>query len=113
MLKRLGLQTSTCTLLDKIMANSSGYMTRSKSFTPQIQHDLKNGQFFIEFDTTRAYLSYKKIDNILVMEHTEVPVKFAGKGLGKLLAKVCFNWWNGFYSFVYFFLCTISSCIIS
>lgn len=67
-----------------------GYMTRSKKVTPQIQHDLENMEFFIDLDTSRAFLSYKKCDKILVLEHTEVPEKFSGKGLGKLLAKVCF-----------------------
>lgn len=89
MLKRLGF-SRTCTLLDKIMAaNTSGYMTRSKSFTPQIQHDIKNQHFFIDFDASKAFISYNKIDNILVMEHTEVPPELGGKGLGKSLAKVC------------------------
>lgn len=66
-----------------------GYMTRSKKFTPQIQHDVENMEFFIDLDTSKAFLSYEKFDKILVLEHTEVPAEFAGKGLGKLLAKVC------------------------
>lgn len=65
------------------------YMTRSKKFTPKIQHDVENTVFFIELGTSRAYLSYQKSDKILVMEHTEVPAEYAGKGLGKILAKVC------------------------
>lgn len=95
MLKRLGF-SRTCTLLDKIMAaNQSGYMTRSKSFTPQVQHDIENENFFIDIDASRAFLSYNKIDKILVMEHTEVPPQLGGKGLGKSLAKVCLTV-NGF-----------------
>lgn len=69
----------------------SGYMTRSKDFTPQIQHDVENRNFFINLGTTKAFLSYNKFDNLLVLEHTEVPAKYAGKGLGKLLAKVRLN----------------------
>lgn len=95
MLKRLGF-SRTCTLLDTIMAaNKSGYMTRSKTFTPQIQHDIENQNFFIDFNASRAFLSYNKINKILVMEHTEVPPQLAGKGLGKSLAKVCLTV-NGF-----------------
>lgn len=70
-------------------SNSSGYMTRSKNFTPKIQHDLDNRIFFIKLDgTSKAYLSYTKCDSIIQMEHTEVPKLYGGKGLGKLLAQV-------------------------
>lgn len=67
---------------------ATGYMTRSKKITPQIQHDVENMVFFIDVGTSRAFLSYQKSDKLMVLEHTEVPAAFAGKGLGKLLAKV-------------------------
>lgn len=70
---------------------ANGYMTRSKKFTPQIQHDVEKMVFFIELGTSKAFLSYKKFDKLMVLEHTEVPVEFGGKGLGKLLAKVCLH----------------------
>lgn len=85
--------TRTCTLSIRIMAtenecNSSGYMTRSKNTTPKIQHDVENMIFFMKLGTSKAFLSYTKCDNIIQMEHTEVPEMYGGKGLGKLLAKV-------------------------
>lgn len=75
------------------LGDESGYMTRSKSITPQIQHDLENMCFFTDLGTSRAFLSYTQIGNIIQMEHTEVPPMYAGKGLGKLLAKVGLSVW--------------------
>lgn len=70
------------------LTDGSGYMTRSKRIPPQIQHDIENLCFFTDLGTSRAFLSYTQIGNIMQMEHTEVPSMYAGKGLGKLLAKV-------------------------
>lgn len=63
-------------------------MTRSKTNTPKVQHDLENEQFFIELDASNAFLSYTKCDNVIQMDHTEVPQVYSGRGLGKVLAKV-------------------------
>lgn len=71
--------------------NDGSYMTRSKINTLKVQHDVKNEQFFIDLGTPNAFLSYKKYGNIIEMEHTEVPNVHTGKGLGKLLAKVCLS----------------------
>lgn len=81
---------------------SSGYMTRSKALTPHVQHDVNSRQFFIDLGTTRAFLSYKKSDKIIIMEHTEVPANYTGKGFGNLLAKVRWRVYG-----IYLFLLTL------
>lgn len=73
-------------------SSGSRYMLRSKTHkNPKIQHDPSNEMFFMKLGTSMAFISYKKFtkENIIQMDHTEVPEMFKGKGFGKLLAKVC------------------------
>lgn len=88
----------------------SGSMTRSKEFPSQIQHDIANRIFFIKLGTSKAFLSYTKFDKLLVLEHTEVPAKYAGQGLGKLLAKVRFQ--VVFKNFVHLLLTLITHFLL-
>lgn len=71
---------------------SGRYMLRSKSHeSPKVQHDPVQQIFFMKLGTSKAFISYTKCadENIIEMDHTEVPEMYNGKGFGKLLAKVC------------------------
>lgn len=73
--------------------NCDRHMTRSQTLKqqltdPQIEHDERNSEYFFRIGTDKAFLSFDKCNNLIVMQHTEVPATFSGKGLGKLLAKV-------------------------
>lgn len=75
-------------------ASSDGgrYMLRSKSHeNPKVQHDPVEKIFFMKLGTSKAFISYTLCadENIIEMDHTEVPKMYNGKGFGKLLAKVC------------------------
>ena len=37
----------------------------------------------------KAYLQYERGDDLLDLQHTVVPEAFRGKGVAKILAKVC------------------------
>lgn len=73
-------------------SSGSRYMLRSKTHdNPKVQHDPVNEMFFIKLGTSKAFISYTKCadENIIQIDHTEVPEMYNGKGFGKLLAKVC------------------------
>lgn len=73
-------------------SQNTGYMTRSRSAeqsaNPLVEHDADNKQFVIKIGNDKAYLLYRRVDNVIHMDHTEVPDVFQGKGVGKILAKV-------------------------
>lgn len=72
-------------------SGGSKYMLRSKTEkTPKVEHDPKKEMFFIKLGTSTAFISYTTCadENVIQMDHTEVPEMYNGKGFGKLLAKV-------------------------
>lgn len=68
--------------------------TRSQAANHQlaalnVEHDADSLEFFIRIGPAKAFISYwHDAHNVVVMEHTEVPAKFGGRGIGKHLAKV-------------------------
>lgn len=75
-------------------SGGSGCMTRSRAnlmgtlAQPNVEHDAANSEFLINIGNEKAFISYKLDGSVMHMEHTEVPIVFEGKGVGKLLAKV-------------------------
>jgi uncharacterized protein len=53
-----------------------------------VSHSPEKSEFFVELNSERAVLQYRKVGNVLEMDHTEVPVIFQGKGVAKKLAEV-------------------------
>lgn len=77
-------------------SSGSRYMLRSKTLeNPKIQHNPENEMFSMKLGTSKAFITYTKFtdENIIQMDHTEVPKMYNGKGYGKLLAKVCAFLW--------------------
>lgn len=71
-----------------------GCMTRSRAnlmatlANPYVEHDATNSEFVLNIGNDKAFISYKLDGSVMHMEHTEVPIAFEGKGVGKELAKV-------------------------
>lgn len=95
-------------MASKNEAHDSCYMTRPKSSSnaqlEHVIHDVVGQTFYIDIGKNqRAFISYTIHKNIIQMDHTEVPEMYKGKGLGKLLAKVCWvcklNSNSNFYTF--------------
>lgn len=65
--------------------------TKTASSLPNftVDHDVGRKEFVIKIDNERAFIQYNKIGNVMYLEHTEVPEAFSGRGIGKILAKVC------------------------
>lgn len=73
---------------------NSGCITRSRAqqmatlANPYVEHDAVNSEFFINIGNNKAFISYKLDGSVMHMEHTDVPIAFEGRGVGKQLAKV-------------------------
>lgn len=69
-------------------------MTRSRAnlmstlANPYVVHDAVNSEFSINIGNDKAFIAYKLDGSVMHMEHTDVPIAFEGRGVGKLLAKV-------------------------
>ena len=50
-----------------------------------ITHDKDNSQLYLELEGERALIDYKIRKDRLYLTHSEVPVEFRGKGIGKIL----------------------------
>lgn len=55
---------------------------------PYVEHDAANSEFFINIGNDKAFIAYKLDGGVMHMEHTDVPIAFEGRGVGKILAKV-------------------------
>ncbi|KAJ9601141.1 hypothetical protein L9F63_000720 [Diploptera punctata] len=54
-------------------------------------HDVENSMFYIDINNDKAYVQYDKVNGILDLFETEVPVEFRGKGIAQILAKAVFD----------------------
>jgi predicted GNAT family acetyltransferase len=59
---------------------------------PRPQQKVTTGRFEIERNGKVAYLEYSLAGNILVLAHTEVPVKLRHMGLAPTLAETALQW---------------------
>ena len=60
---------------------------------PTIEHDPARGMFFARFPTGEAYLSYEALDDgVLDLEHTIVPVREQGRGVGESLVRAALDY---------------------
>lgn len=58
--------------------------------TDSVQHDPQNSSFFVALGDHKAFIEYELVGNVMKLNHTVVPEVFGGKGVGKVLAEVCF-----------------------
>lgn len=63
--------------------------------TESVQHDPKNLNFYVTLGEHKAFVEYSLAGNVMKLNHTVVPEILGGKGVGKVLAEVCFL--NGIY----------------
>nr|CAD7397198.1 unnamed protein product [Timema cristinae] len=52
-----------------------------------VHHDKCASQFYVKIGKDKATIQYEKLNSTLDLQHTDVPVVFQGKGIGKILAK--------------------------
>lgn len=57
-----------------------------------VTNDPKRQQFQVNMEGEVAYLEYRWSDGVLVLMHTEVPDKLAGRGVGSALAAFAFGY---------------------
>lgn len=78
----------------QLLRDDSGCLTRSRAnlmaslANPYVEHDVANSEFFINIGKDKAFIAYKLDGGVMHMEHTDVPIAFEGRGVGKQLAKV-------------------------
>ncbi|XP_055549689.1 protein NATD1-like [Wyeomyia smithii] len=64
----------------------------SKAVT--VEHDHQKSEFIVELHNDKAFLSYScdKPNRMIILNHTEVPAVFRGKGVGKQLAETALQY---------------------
>ncbi|XP_022233209.1 protein NATD1 [Drosophila obscura] len=92
------MRTKLCfTYVNSVIQNSL-VLKACKMYRPErfmsmkisIQQDQKS--FFIYLDGMKAELGYFIRDGVMQIDHTKVPTKLGGHGLGKLLAKAALEY---------------------
>lgn len=63
----------------------------SATLAPNVVHNAKERRFVLPIDGHEAELQYRMKGSTIHMDHTEVPKELEGRGLGKILAKVCLS----------------------
>lgn len=61
----------------------------SATLAPTVVNNVQQGRFELPIEGHLAELQYRRLGSILHLDHTEVPEALEGRGLGKILAKVC------------------------
>ncbi|XP_053698180.1 protein NATD1-like [Sabethes cyaneus] len=64
----------------------------SKAFT--VEHDRERSEFNVKLHNSKAFLNYScdKPNRTIILNHTEVPAVFQGKGVGKQLAETALQY---------------------
>lgn len=58
---------------------------------PAIRDEPQNNRFVMAFAEGEAFATYRRLDDYLVVSHTEVPRSLRGRGLGSQLAQALFD----------------------
>lgn len=61
----------------------------SATLVPQVVHNPADQKFVLPIEGYEAELLYRLKGSTIHLDHTEVPKELEGRGLGKILAKVC------------------------
>lgn len=61
----------------------------SASLAPTVVNNVRLGRFELPIEGHMAELQYRIKGSVIHLDHTEVPEALEGRGLGKILAKVC------------------------
>lgn len=61
----------------------------SATLAPTVQNNKKEQRFILPIEGHEAELVYRLKGSTIHLDHTEVPQALEGRGLGKILAKVC------------------------
>ncbi len=56
-----------------------------------IKQDKKKQLYIMKVENSEAFVSYTIKDNIMFLNHAEVPYELRGKGIGKLLVESTFS----------------------
>lgn len=59
---------------------------------PEVKHDEKNSQFYIEIDDDIAHLDYSLKGNLIDLYHTYTPPQLRGRGLAEKIVDFAFNY---------------------
>lgn len=75
----------------------------SAALTPAVVHNQPDQKFVLPIEGYEAELLYRLKGSTIHLDHTEVPKELEGRGLGKILAKVCL-------SITILFICLVILC---
>lgn len=59
--------------------------------TPVIRDEPQNNRFVMAVPGGEAFATYRRLDNYLIVSHTEVPSTLRGRGLGSQVAEALFE----------------------
>lgn len=59
--------------------------------TPVIRDEPRQSRFVMEVEGGEAFATYRRIDDSIVVSHTEVPHSLRGRGIGSQLAEALFD----------------------
>lgn len=65
----------------------------SATLAPTVVHKPSDQKFILPIEGHEAELTYRIKGNTIHLDHTEVPKELEGRGLGKILAKVCLHYY--------------------